>query len=294
VPATIAVQAFNKAEKTTRTLDSIAACRGADNCNLSILQDGWDGSEHAENYRHAQAKTTRAIESWISGNLHRFASVCFDHSDRNDGPYKTAERLLDHAFETSESVIFSEDDIIFEKDALEWFERALAHPTFLRPEVWAIAGESKFFDARQQVPLLADISRALQVAETERLMDRFVYVDVLPSSCFATIRDKWAEFGKTRGSAKGDGALVRRCRAEGKLCLWPVIARCRDIGMHDPLGWSVRWKGESHPVVKNNYIVSGMLKGASPQLSELVAGKAALFNEFTLGRNKVEYKRLVF
>jgi hypothetical protein len=93
---------------------------------------------------------------------------------------------------------FSEDDIIFEKDAVNWFERVLAHPMFLRRQVWAIAGESKFFDASWHVPSFADISRALEVARTQRLMDRFVYFDFLPSSCFATIHAKWAEFGKTR------------------------------------------------------------------------------------------------
>jgi hypothetical protein len=30
--------------------------------------------------------------------------------------------------EKSKSVIFSEDDVIFERDAVEWFERALAYP----------------------------------------------------------------------------------------------------------------------------------------------------------------------
>jgi hypothetical protein len=62
--------------------------------------------------------------------------------------------------------------------------------------------------------------------------------------------------------------------------LWPAIARCRDVGMHDPLGWSVRWRGLDHPEFKNSYIVSGMLEDASPDVSELVAGKEALLDEF--------------
>jgi hypothetical protein len=264
---TIAVQAFNKAESVVRTLDSIAECRGSNTYNLLILQDGCVGSQQTEKYREAHAKTAAAIESWISTNRHRFPSVCFGRSDRNRGPYSTVERLIDWAFQMGESVIFSEDDIIFEKDAVEWFERVLVHPMFLHPQVWAIAGESKFFDSSWHVPSSADISRALEVARTQRLMDRFVYYDFLPSSCFATIHAKWAEFGKTRGSVNGDRDVIRRCRTEGKLCLWPVIARCRDVGMHDPLGWSVRWRGLDHPEFKNSYIVPGMLEGASPDVS---------------------------
>jgi hypothetical protein len=214
-------------------------------------------------------------------NRDHFASVCFDRSDRNNGPYRTAERLITSALEKSKSVIFSEDDVIFERDAVEWFERALAHPTFLRPNVWAIAGESRFFDSNRHIASGADVCRALEVAQSQNLIDRFVYLDFMPSSCFVTTRNKWAEFGKTRGTTNGDRAVVERCRAEGKLCLWPVIARCRDTGMHHPLGYTVRWKGLHHVAFKNSYIVSGMLKGASGQLSELTSGREALFSEFT-------------
>jgi hypothetical protein len=143
----IAVQAFNKAESVLGTLDSIARSRGSDKYHLVILQDGCSGSNATEKYRSAWAQTTQALEAWISRNRGHFASLRFDRSEENDGPYRTAERLINRALENSESVIFSEDDLVFECDAMEWFERALTHPMFLRREVWAIAGESKFFDS---------------------------------------------------------------------------------------------------------------------------------------------------
>jgi hypothetical protein len=282
VTRAIVVQAFNKAETVVRTLDSIARCRGSNNYHILILQDGCSGSNQTEKYRAAWAGTTEALESWISINSDHFASICFDCFDKNNGPYRTAERLITWGFEKSHSVIFSEDDVIFEHDAVEWFERGLAHPMFLRPNVWAIAGESRFFDSNRHVPSNADLRRALEVAQTQSLIDRFVYFDFLPSSCFATTRDKWAEFGQTRGTTNGDRAVVERCRAEAKLCFWPVIARCRDTGMHHPLGYSVRWKGLHHAGYKNSYVVSGMLKSASGELRELTCGKETLLDEFTV------------
>ncbi len=277
----IAVQAFNKADSVRGTLNSIAQSRGSNNYHLFILQDGCSGSKQTEKYRAAWAETTQAIESWIFRNGDHFASVRFDRSDQNNGPYQTAERLITWALKNSKSAIFSEDDVIFEYDAVEWFERALGHPMFLRPNVWAIAGESRFFDSYRHVPSNADVRRALEVAQTQNLIDRFVYLDFLPSSCFATTRDKWAQFGETRGMINGDRAVVDRCLAEGKFCFWPVIARCRDTGMHHRLGYSVRWKGLHHTGFKNSYIVSGMLKGASGELRELTCEKDALLSEFT-------------
>jgi hypothetical protein len=277
----IAVQAFNKADSILRTLDSIARARGSISYDLFILQDGCSGSNQTEKYRAAWAETIQALKSWVSRNRDHFALVHFESSDQNNGPYQTAERLITWALETSKSVIFSEDDVVFEHDALEWFERALTHPMFLHPKVWAIAGESRFFDSYRHVPSNADVRRALEVAHTQNLIERFVYLNFLPSSCFATTREKWAEFGHTRGTSRGDRAVVDRCLAEGKLCFWPVIARCRDTGMHHPLGYSVRWKGLYHTGFKNSYIASGMLKGTLGEISELTCQKDALLNEFT-------------
>jgi len=277
----IAIQAFNKSENVVGTLDSIARSSGSDKYHLVILQDGCSGSAETEKYRSDWAQTTQALEEWVSRNGDHFVSARFERSEENNGPYRSAERLVNRALETSESVIFSEDDVIFERDAIEWFERALNHPMFLRPNVWAIAGESKFFDSYRYLPPKADVCRALEVAQTRDLINRFVFLDFLPSSCFATTRDKWAEFGGTRGTTNGDVAVIERCRAEARLCFWPVIARCRDTGMHHPLGYSVRCKGLHHEVFKNTYVLSGMLKGASGELSE-IPDKDALFNEFTV------------
>jgi len=282
VSDSIAIQAFNKAESVLSTLDSIVRSSGSDNYHLLILQDGCSGSPETEKYRSAWTQTTQAVDAWISRNRDHFVSVRFDRCGKNHGPYRTAEQLISRALERSEAVIFSEDDLIFERDAIEWFERTLPHPMFLRPNVWAIAGESRFFDSFRHSPCDTDISDALHLAESHKLIDRFVYLEFVPSSCFATTRSKWAEFGETRGITRGDRAVVDRCLAEGKVCFWPVIARCRDIGMHHPLGYSVRWKGLDHMAFKNSYIVSGILKPSSGELTELsTRQKDALLSQFT-------------
>jgi hypothetical protein len=73
-------------------------------------------------------RRARRLNRGFSINRNHFASVCFDRSDHNNRFCRTAEPLITWALEKSKSVIFSEDDVIFERDAVEWFERALAHP----------------------------------------------------------------------------------------------------------------------------------------------------------------------
>src|SRR4029450_9510021 len=121
----IAIQAFNKADSVVRTLESIVLARGITNYHLFVRQDGCSGSKETAKYRMAWMETSQVLASWISRNKDQFASVSFGSSDHNNGPYQTAERLITTALEMSDSVIFSEDDVIFERDAMEWFERAL-------------------------------------------------------------------------------------------------------------------------------------------------------------------------
>jgi hypothetical protein len=81
----------------------------------------------------------------------------------------------------------------------------------------------------------------------------------MPSSCFATNRSKWAEFGHTRGEGHGPRKVVERCQNEGKRVIWPVIARCADIGMHHEIGYSMTLKKTKDKIPgKSVYITSGL------------------------------------
>src|SRR5206468_72416 len=192
-----AIQAFSKADTILATLNSVVRCRGSENYDLLILQDGCFGSKRTEKYREARADTTRAIEAWAVANCQHFLSLSFQQADQNHGPYAIAERVINKAFETSKSVIFSEDDVIFEEDAIQWFERALSHPGFLHPAVWAVAGEAKFFDAKRHAPSSKEIRRALDVESSQIRTDRArgrkrstarrVHPPVGSVSCAATI-----------------------------------------------------------------------------------------------------------
>src|ERR1051325_8754577 len=112
VSGSIAVQAFNKAESVLSTLDSIRRSRGSDRYHLVIMQDAFSGSADTEKYRSACEHTSRSLEQWISSNRDHFVSIHFGRSEQNNGPYQTAERLINRALESSEFVIFSEDDLV--------------------------------------------------------------------------------------------------------------------------------------------------------------------------------------
>lgn len=284
----IAVQAFNKVDTLTATLESLKLCVGVDRYHLIIVQDGLAGSKRADRYRAEHSQTTAMIEQWTAANRGGFASVSFQMEEMNRGTCGTTKFLIDLGFNDHERVIFTEDDVLFERDAIDWFERSFDHPAFDAPRVWAIAGESKFFDSKHQVPSAEDIAQAEVIARDQKLLNKFVYFSWLPSSCFATNLAKWGEFGVTRGGPLGDRDVNTRCRDEGKVSIWPVIARCRDVGMHHPLGYSVTLKKDTSVIPqKNSYITSAMLAPDSEELEEFVHQKGSIFKRFT-GRTNAE------
>jgi hypothetical protein len=66
--AAICVQAFNKADTITTTLDSLATAKHANEFDLIIVQDGIQGNKFQDRYQDEHSSTKLAIEAWLSRN----------------------------------------------------------------------------------------------------------------------------------------------------------------------------------------------------------------------------------
>jgi hypothetical protein len=237
---------------------------------LLIVQDGIENNRLMKQYVAEHDLTGRAVEEWISNSDLPFRSVTFERQEAGLGTAGTARRIVDIALEAADEVIFSEDDVIFSHDALAWFSSMLANEVFLDPDVWAIAGESKHFDLKSRSPTLEEFMAARSFAIESHLIDKFVFLNVMPSSCFATNRSKWREFGLTRGEPRGPRLVNDRCRAEKKFVLWPVVARCADIGMHHAKGYSMTLKKSAEAIPgKATYLTSDNLSISVESFVEL-------------------------
>jgi hypothetical protein len=277
----ICVQAFNKADTIVQTLEALALCEDANKFDLLVVQDGLEGSRFRDKYSNEHAITKTAIKEKIPQIEAAFKSVQFLPQTAGRGTAGTAKVAIDLAFETHDWVVFSEDDVIFERDALVWFQRLIIHDGFLRENVWAIAGESKHFDSRGHVVSKKRIAQALETAREAEVISKYCYQSWLPSSCFATNKEKWAEFADTRGEARGPKKVNDRCKDEGKYSLWPIIARCRDIGMHHTIGYSMTIHKTAEKIPqKNSYLRSGVFPPIDGPVSEYL-DKKRLYQRFS-------------
>lgn len=266
----IAVQTFNKFDTAIETLESISRCKNSKSFGLVIVQDGLEGNRLMGKYAKEHEDTKKAVYEWINCNQDNFNFLNFYPETQGRGTAGTARFLIDKALEAAENVIFTEDDVIFESDALDWFLSMLHQDSFLRDDVWGIAGESKYFDLKGEIASDEQRRSAFSFALEKNLLDKFSYMHLMPSSCFATNRSKWAEFGHTRGEGHGPRKVVERCRNEGKRIIWPIIARCADIGMYHEIGYSMTLKKSKDKIPgKSSYITSGIFGSKNLQFDEI-------------------------
>lgn len=270
VDIAIAVQTFNKSDTAIQTLDSLANCGHSEKCKLIIVQDGLEGNRLMGKYTHEHEKTRIAIFDWIERNKPSFKFIEFHPQFLGRGTSGTAKFLIDKALESSGNVIFSEDDVIFESDSLVWFSNMLQHKAFLAEDVWGIAGESKYFDLKGQAATEEQKCAALTFAIEKNILNNFYFMHLMPSSCFATNRSKWQDFGETRGEGHGPRKVAERCKNEDRKVIWPMIARCADIGMHHELGYSMTLKMSKDKIPgKSTYITSGLFKRCDLAFEEI-------------------------
>lgn len=235
----IALQYFVKQDTTLAALETIRHMAGGQGVTLLLLQDGIKGARRAEEWAELHDACAARVSEWVDASRDSFLQIIHQRQPHNLGTCATTRTIIDAGFELGNWVLFAEDDVLFCDAALDWFVPMINSDVFASDDVWAVAGESKAFDARGRSVAPARVEADRLRANSFGLMSCYVLFNFLPSSCFATTRAKWAEFGKTRGQPNGDRDVNLRCRTEGRRSLWPVIARCRDEGMHHPLGYSM-------------------------------------------------------
>jgi tetratricopeptide (TPR) repeat protein len=284
--AAIVIQNFNKPDTLHALCESLLKCGNTRRFDLIFWSDSAHGSRKEAQYLPKTAQVKELLDAFSAAHGDRFNSITIQRNPVNYGCYKTCQIAMDMAFERHEFVIFSEDDTVFAPDALDWFMMMRNSPAFLDDSIWAIAGESIFFDGGKVVPDRQLVEAAKVYAKANRLWQQFIPFDFIPSTCFATNQKKWAQFSATRGEPVGDVLLCQRCRNEGKKCLFPVVARVKDTGMLHPDGYSVLIHTEENVTgVKNCYLMSDDIhpdSGTKPDLAPFDGDAGKLFWRSTL------------
>ncbi len=287
LPTALVVQCFVKVDTLRGACESLLRCEGIKDLNLIFWSDSPVSSRDEAKFGVLQAGVDAYVRGFIKSEGQRFRSIEYRTNPTNLGAYKTCEIALDHAFKQCAFAILVEDDVIFSRDALLWFD-AIRRQRLLDDErYWAIAGESVFFDAREKPVSREWVAAMCKLAVDEELSQYYTAHNFIPSTCFATTAEKWQQFGQTRGEPIGDVTVCKRCADEGRYGIFPVVPRVKDVGMLHEHGYSVLIHSrEGVTSIKNTYVMSGDLiaiGGDAPNAFQPYEGHAGrLFSASTL------------
>jgi hypothetical protein len=255
--ACLIIQTFVKNDTFLALWQSLLKCDDINDVHLIIWQDSHINSRKEAEYEKKAGLVRKTIEGVIASDGHFFASARLISNPTNLGTCPTCRTAIDYAAARYDQVIFTEDDTLFSRDAIRWFRSAFALEAFNGPDVWAIAGESVFFDAQDKNLPDGYGELASKYAVENRLGRAFIKLNFVPSTCFATNAAKWKEFGATRGQREGANDVCKRCAAEKKFSLFPIVPRVTDTGMLHPDGYSVLLHSqEGVSEIKSTYLTS--------------------------------------
>ena len=171
-------------------------------------------------------------------------------------PSQALRRLLDKVCERYEGFVFLEDDCIFSADALEWTHELLEK--HISPyDHWFGSCESIFFDSKFAIPPVGDLDALRRFAESEAILDSYVLLDFLPSTCFITRKEIWSVCSEIRSFVEGPESLTAFLSSMNRKTIAPVVPRASDIGMLHQFGYSVSNLGLGQvKEIKNTYLMS--------------------------------------
>ena len=104
----ICVQCFNKPVETLLVLESLEKCDKISKINLLLFID--KANESTKSFEKNNELINK-LYKYKKNKENLYKSIIIKISDSNLGPYKACFQCVENAFEISENVIFTEDDI---------------------------------------------------------------------------------------------------------------------------------------------------------------------------------------
>jgi hypothetical protein len=262
----LVTQPFIKLHTLKLQLESFLRCENKESVNLVLFSDNAAGTTPDDIAKNEAVM--KELQEFADVHRKNFRNLLIHRPEQNHGPYRTCQLALDFALELTDYAIFTEDDTLFASDAFVWFTGMYEGGALDHDDNWAIAGESIFFDAREKGPSGALVERAKRTSIERGFYNKFVPLDFIPSTCFATTRAKWKLFGDVRGRTVGDVALCELCAEKRKFGMFPLLPRVKDIGMLHPDGHSMRIHGADGVrarEIKNTYLMSDDVLASPPE-----------------------------
>lgn len=231
----VAVVAFDRFEYFRQVIAALRRAWGSKDYLVTIAIDGAPQDEAEFSRQHDgllfdhkgwESIITYSQElQWMAHNGHGFGNVVINISDANLGVWANKKRAVDYALALSDFVVILEDDIVMERDALQWFEwHVTSGLIFAHPEISTASCWSTVSPYDQSATEGHDLVAARELG----LLDKYFTNSWAHGWGWATWRRTWDALGANWTGQ--DANLVDLVVAQGWIETMPAVARCNNIG----------------------------------------------------------------
>jgi hypothetical protein len=235
--SSVLLQCYVKPIETIKVLESLEKSEGIKNYALVLYIDkAHDGSKFAESNK----ELINILNDYKSLNEHKYKEILIFINETNKGPYITCCDGMEYCFARYDFVIFSEDDNIFCKDSIKYFNQYRDGVIPNPDDCLGISSASiNFGSDRPSYDLEKDKKHVIESC----LLNKIQKINQMSNKQFGMFKNKWDKMSAYRRVSDEEANKYLRT-TNSFFMYFSVVPRTSDIGLFHQLGCTtLYWTG---------------------------------------------------
>ena len=251
----IVVQCFCKPIETIGLLNSLLNCCEINEYNLLLYVDK---AQDKSKFEKKNLELIKLLDKYKLENKDRFKSIQLIICKFNKGPYICCHDAIEYAFTYNEFVIFTEDDIIFCKDTIKFYNIYKDSQELHNENCIGITSSSNYyysieniFSSKQYIievlPKYLEKINSIKVETINNsLYNKIIKTNWAPNKQFGIFRNGWDQIKLYRSKEfinSGECNKIAPDQYTGEMVnkrslyfLYSIVPRSNDIGLFNELG----------------------------------------------------------
>lgn len=248
----ILIQCFIKVKETIQVLESLMHAECIDQYDIICYVDK---AEEGSKFESSNLKLVQELLKFKE--KYKDHPVILEFAKKNLGPYLCCYQAMEFCFTNYDFVIFSEDDSIFCKDTIRYYNFYRDHQIKDEKDVLGITSMSGRYPRKNLEPIDPLVLQKIkEFAIKEGYINKYQKVFHAPNKQFGIFKDKWQLIRHLRCQHHADHLTLQFIQDHQYYFYFSVIPRTNDIGLNHELCCSTLYFGKEIPVDTMNIITS--------------------------------------
>ena len=263
----ILIQCFVKELETINVLKSLELCEGIHEYSLVLYIDKAIRNSKFEN---ANNELINKLLSYKNENISKYLEITIIVADKNLGPYICCGKGIDFCFSKYDYVIFSEDDALFMKDSIKFYNSYRDNIIPNPEDCISISAFSPFFITNNKDLEYVKTKYCNQIdlikndVLKDNLFNKTCKINLISNKQFGIFKNKWEKIRHFRTSYHMNLKLpyapdrqTTNYVIENKLfSYFSIIPRTNDIGLFHELGCTTLYYKKDHELRTIKFLTS--------------------------------------